>query len=1421
MQVGELFVKIGADLGGLTKGIQEAQGKLSSIGQGMVGAGKKLTLGLTAPLVALGGMATKTAIDFDTSMRKVQAVSGATGGKFNALSEQARQLGRDTQFSASEAAEGMQYLSMAGFGVNEVMEAMPGMLDLAAAGALDLGDAADIASNILTGFGMKANEIGHVGDVLSYAAKESNTNVQGLGYAMKYVAPVAQSAGLSLEEMTAAVGRLSDAGMQGEQAGTILRGAISRLLKPSGEAVEVLSRLGLTVEDVDPTMHSFAEILDTLNDAGMDTADAMTVFGQQAGPGMLALLKTGGSGLRQFTNELKNADGTAKDMSNTIMSGPGGALKTMEAALESAKIAVGDIIARALIPLVRTVTRVASAFSELPAPIQSFVVTVAGIGAAIGPITLAIGGFLILLSKIPIVLPKIIAGFAVLKSSTALLGTAFAALTSPAALAVMAIGAIGVNIYRLVKHLQTDAMPNLRDFGDVASESTNKAVNAYMRLDHEAGAALMNLNMTGQKVTQGIAENIGGKFTEMAQQTTDALKQGLDQTTSVLETHFENNKFMAEDEKQAILQGVRERYDEQIQSVEEGEARIQEILNTAAEERRQLRVDEWQEINTLREQMREQAISALSETEAEFRAIQSRISETSREMQAEEVAAVIRHSLDKKNAKIQAANEEYEQVIAMAEQQYHGLGNISEEEYQKIKTAAKKKRDAEVSEAEKGHDEVVSVAEKKLGDQSRLVDTETGEMRSKWSAFWTGLGDIVSSGGITVGQKVSALGTSIGEVFSNVTVNASTWGYNMMANLVGGITSAASFVVQAAISIGTAIGNFFIGLAGTAITWGGNLARNIGSGISGAVDRATQAARTVGQGIRRVFTSLAEKALGWGKNIVKGVADGINDFIHSAIQAASNLSNAIKDTVTGILGIRSPSKVMEQYGRYVAQGLAKGMQEEQTEAEKAAERMTRAITDAAQTMTTDLSRALELTIAELEVMEDKLELEAEAIGEEKAELKQLELEHRKILARKQELQYRIEILTAAFERSRRELGLNNETTKKYAHELSQAQIELKKTEVAVTKTTREIENQRKSISKAISEMARDLQSLYNQVGQVRKRYSKDLSAAADEYFNKVAEVNRRVRDEERQTTQAYWDAVDERTKALSNFVGLFDEAFPSHDVIGRELLENLRGQVKTFELWEKDINELAARGVDQGLIAELKEMGPKAQPEISALLTLTDEQLTEYVALWRRKNQAAREEATKQLRAQRRETQWELIQIRMAAAEELEKYRREWEEKNAEIRKNAQEELDTIQEEFEKIAEAGTRYGIDLMANFTSGMRSQFDSLRATLMQAGAIVDAYMPHSPAKRGYLKKLDEWGPALVKGFADGIAKSTPMLERAMAGMTALTPAAMGAGAVSTSNANYYGGNTFHIHVEGKNERDQARNIMRELHRLGVKI
>jgi TP901 family phage tail tape measure protein len=226
------------------------------------------------------------------------------------MSDEAKRLGSTTRFSATDAAEGLKFLARAGFDAQEATRALAGTLNLAQASGIDLGRAADIASNVLTGFRLEVVEIERVVDVLAKTTNSANTDMTQLGDAMKFVAPVAAGLGISLEETAAAVGALSDAGLQGTLAGTGLRRVLAELEAPSNKTEGHLKALGVTLEEVKPSTVGLVAALQRLKDAGVDTGQAMQLFGQRGGPAF-EVMSNGIPKITAMTAELKNAEGTA------------------------------------------------------------------------------------------------------------------------------------------------------------------------------------------------------------------------------------------------------------------------------------------------------------------------------------------------------------------------------------------------------------------------------------------------------------------------------------------------------------------------------------------------------------------------------------------------------------------------------------------------------------------------------------------------------------------------------------------------------------------------------------------------------------------------------------------------------------------------------------------------------------------------------------------------------------------------------------------------------------------------------------------------------------------------------------------------------------------------------------------------------
>ena len=354
--------------------------------------GQSVSLKLTAPILAMGVGILKMAADFEKGMNQVRALTGATGETFTKLQDQAKELGATTQFSAGQAADAMGFLAQAGFDANQIYQAMPATLNLAASAQMDLGTAADIVSNVMTGYGLKTEEASRATDVLTATFTSSNTNLAQLGDAMKFVGPVASAFGIRFEETAAAIGLMGNAGLQGSLAGTALRGALTRLADPSKKAARIMKELGINVKNSDGSMKSLVEIVRNLETSGADASQMMTIFGQRAGPAMLALVAQGSGALEKFTAKLDESGGTAERIAKVQMEGLSGSMKAFTSALEAVAIAIAD--SGLLQWATDLVTALAGWFRELAKTnpeILKWGVVIAGVAAAAGPLMVILG----------------------------------------------------------------------------------------------------------------------------------------------------------------------------------------------------------------------------------------------------------------------------------------------------------------------------------------------------------------------------------------------------------------------------------------------------------------------------------------------------------------------------------------------------------------------------------------------------------------------------------------------------------------------------------------------------------------------------------------------------------------------------------------------------------------------------------------------------------------------------------------------------------------------------------------------------------------------------------------------------------------------------------------------------------------------
>ena len=418
-QSAALRIIFGADTSGLDTALQQSLKKLERTSRKMQASGRALSAGLTAPLLAIAGTSLRTAVNFEASMAKVKAVSGATASEFKALSDQAKELGRTTVFTASDVAGLQLEFSKLGFTAGQIQQVTESTLYLAQATGSDLASAAEVAGATLRGFGLEAEQTSHVTDVMAAAFSSSALDLTKFRESMKYVAPVAKAAGIGIEQATAMLGALANSGISGSQAGTALR--------------RIISQLGATGGDV-------AGAIKKLSEEGLNLADAKDEVGRSAQTALLVLSESMDT-VDGLTESLQHADGAASGMASTMNDTADGAIRRMQSSIEGAQIAIGTALAPTLVKIVDKISAAATAFTELSDGTQATIIGIATFAAGIGPALIAGGALIAAYGKLRIATE----GFtlAQMKARAAMLLNPYVALGAAAA-------AVAYGVYKAV-----------------------------------------------------------------------------------------------------------------------------------------------------------------------------------------------------------------------------------------------------------------------------------------------------------------------------------------------------------------------------------------------------------------------------------------------------------------------------------------------------------------------------------------------------------------------------------------------------------------------------------------------------------------------------------------------------------------------------------------------------------------------------------------------------------------------------------------------------------------------------------------------------------------------------------------------------------------------------------------------------------
>ena len=428
---------------------------ITGIGKSMTSVGSTLTKSVTVPLLGIGTAGLKVASDFDSAMSGVKAISGATGEEFDALRAKAIELGGSTAFSANEVAEAMTEMAKAGWDSQQILDGMGGVLDAAAASGENLGTVSTIVADAITGFGMEAKESTRVADLLTQAANSGTIGINDLGESFKYIAPVAGSMGLSIEDVTTALSAMSMSGIKGSQAGTSLRGVLTRMVKPTDQVAAAMDELGIVLTNSDGTFKSLDQILSEMRGSFSGLTDeqktyyAATLAGQEGMSGLLSLLNMSQEEYDEIAASMDNASGVAKETAEVMRDNLAADVEELGGSLESLAITLAEHIIPHLRTFVQWLTELVGKFTDLDPETQKTILKFAGIAAAIGPVILVIGKLVTAVGSVVTTFGKIPGAIAKAKGAFTAVSAAIGGISAP----VVAVVAVIATLVAAFKHL--------------------------------------------------------------------------------------------------------------------------------------------------------------------------------------------------------------------------------------------------------------------------------------------------------------------------------------------------------------------------------------------------------------------------------------------------------------------------------------------------------------------------------------------------------------------------------------------------------------------------------------------------------------------------------------------------------------------------------------------------------------------------------------------------------------------------------------------------------------------------------------------------------------------------------------------------------------------------------------------------------
>lgn len=1232
---------------------------------------------------------------FEAAMSEVEAISGATGDELDALTEKAKKLGASTKFSATESAEAFKYMSLAGWSTSQMLASVDGVMNLAAASGMDLAAASDMVTDYLSAFNMEAEKAAYMADMMAYAQANSNTTAAQLGDAYGNCASILNTAGQDIETVTALLEAMANQGLKGSEAGTALGSIMTQITKKMKDGKIQIGDMLISVADANGNFRDLTDIIIDVNAAleGMGTeersAALAATFNKTALSGMNLVLNEGIDKVAGYEEKLRDADGAAADMANTMQDNLKGDMVKASSALEGLGVAAYEYVEGPVRGAVQGVTKVISGITEAITPqkdlFNDFIDEVEESNDRVNDLLSssketmenAAGD----VAKLEVYKQKLIelneaeslneyqkyemnAIVSDLNESIPQLAEAYDAETGKINLTSDAIaGLINVRQENLLAMASMKAKEQAMEALYEAEMNAAKADAAAT----EAETKLREAMERRQKAAEDMSGDYGdynadiseweGKVKEAKkalEEATDAQVEAEDQfrLTSEAVTEAEKNTKQALEEMGMTAEGTTGA----VKNLGDGATETAGNTTVASEEM----IDAFNDLKDNISDSIENSISMLDEFSG------------GTEVTAEE----IKKNLDSQIDGISNWSDNMQKLAGaaghgMSQELYDQLAEMGPQSANLVNTLV----ETLTSDMENGTDEFSTICEKwteamKLQDDSEIVASYTslGEgISDAIQADMDAVKETAQQGADSVVEATKGATTEIakgvkdgaGEVTkaTEEVVEESTdavenqyteyrkTSQEASKGIPAGIRANKSDTMKASEEIARAAAQVINNQVPEFKRVGDNLMEGVAAGIRNGTYKVVQASvNAIDESIKEINkkNKVNSPSKRWrdevGKPIVEGLVAGIVGGKKDAISASVELAKSALGATKEELEIHSPSdKFKKQVGRQIASGVAFGIREGKGEAKKSAKELAKEVADAAKSWLEEKKKTGNLTVEEENFMWNRLIRTAGKQGKAyKAQLKKLAKEAKKEIA---------------------------EESKEYG--VSGAALDLYKTfgDVSAKAEIQYWEKVRESkgLTKA------QLLEIDKKIIKAQRSYNDQLKDLEDDYLEKCREVRKQLDADRKEAQEEYENTFAERKKTIREAFGLFDE-FESEAESPEKLLANMQSQVMGYALWMEQLEELEGKGIlDGGFIEELRQMGPAAAATIISMNSATDEQLRLMNESYLKKNELSESQTAKETEALRVATEKKIAELEKAAQTEIDKYKEEYEKAAAEL----------------------------------------------------------------------------------------------------------------------------------------------------------